>query len=173
MRTVCWVTVLAVLAIADCQTVGQEKPQKDDPPNLSTTLEYMQNTLAHYGYIHTAGKDQEINLKKSEDEPCRVYVDWSIKYSMHTPQDGEYPNTYQFHLGTIDPDSVKVIMDANQKQPEGWKIIRVHLATTNNRSTIFESASDFEESKKVPKSLQLNASSDFNFQFRDKEQAEK
>jgi hypothetical protein len=49
----------------------------------------------------------------------------------------------------------------------------VHLATTNNRPTIFQSASDFGESKKVPKSLQLNESSDFDFQFRDREQAEK
>ena len=131
----------------------------------------MQNTLDRYGYIHTNGKDQELNLKG--DEPCRIYVEWEITVRMHSPQDGVYPYEYQFHLGTIDPESVKVVTPENQKQPQGWKRTNVHLAATNNKSTIWASASDWKESKKVPKSLQMATMTDFDFQFRDKEQAER
>jgi len=152
--------------------VGQDKPLKSDSPDLSTTLEYMRNTLTSHGYIHTTGKDQELNLKG--DEPCRIYVESEITVKMHTPQDGVYPFEHQFHLGTIDPGSVKVVTPENQKdKSEGWRLTNVHLATTDNRSTIFASASDWKESKKVPKSLQMASFTDFDFQFRDKEQAER
>lgn len=131
----------------------------------------MQNTLSNYGYIHTQGKDQELNLKG--DEPCRLYVEWEITF-LHKPQQGVYPDEYQFHLGTIDPESVKVVTSReSQKQPEGWKLTNVHLATTNNEKTIWASASNWEESKKVPESLQLWSMTDFDFQFRDTEQAER
>jgi hypothetical protein len=93
---------------------------------------------------------------------------------MHTPQDGVYPFEYEFHLGTIDPGSVKVTIPERQKdKPEGWKWINVHLATTDNKATIFGSASDWKENKKVPKSLQMASFTNFDFQFRDKEQAER
>ena len=94
--------------------------------------------------------------------------------TIYNPQDGVYPVEYQFHLGTVDPESVKVVIDDHQKdKPEGWKLINVHLAATDNKSVIWMSASNWEESKKVPESLQLSSLPDFNFQFRDKEQAER
>jgi hypothetical protein len=156
------------LALEAALAVGQDKPQ----PSLDSTLRYMQNTLSQYGYIHTKGKDQELVLKG--DEACRIYVESEIGYKMHTPQDGEYPFEYQFHLGTIDPDSVKVTTDASQKnKPEGWKLTNVHLATTDNKTTIWASASEWKENKKVPKALQMSAFPEFDFQFRDREQAER
>jgi hypothetical protein len=144
--------------------VGQDKPQQDKSPNLATTLDFMRNTLSRYGYM-----DDELNLKG--DEPCRIYVESEITVELHTSQDGDYPFEYQFHLGTIDPDSVRVVTNENQKAYE--KSTTVHLATTNNRRTIFASASEWKESKKVPKSLQIADFTDFDFHFRDKEQAER
>jgi hypothetical protein len=145
---------------------------QDKSPSLDSTLQYMRNTLSRYGYMHTTGKDQELALKG--DEPCRIYVESDIASKMHTSQDGHYPFEYQFHLGTIDPDSVRVVTDSAQKgKPEGWKLTNVHLAATDNRSTIWASASEWKESKNVPKALQLSTFTDFDFQFRDKEQAER
>jgi len=160
-----------ILVVLTAMTaVGQDKTQQEKSPSLDSTLEYMQNTLSRYGFMHTTGKDQELNLKG--DEPCRIYVEWEITVTLHTPQDGVYPVEYQFHLGTIDADSVKVVTDDAQKnKPEGWKLTTVHLAATNNESKIWMSASEWKESKKVPKSLQLASFSDFDFQFRDREQA--
>jgi len=163
--------VLMLVLMTELTAFGQDKPQ-DKSPSLDSTLGYMQNTLSRYGYLHTTGKDQELNLKG--DEPCRIYVESEITVKMHTPQDGVYPFEYQFHLGMIDPDSVKAVTDDAQKdKPEGWRLTKVHLATTDNKSTIWASASDWKESKKVPKSLQLAAFTDFDFQFRDREQAER
>src|SRR5215469_4229488 len=85
---------------------------QDKPPDLDTTLGFIQNMLDRYGFIHAKGKDQELKVKG--DEPCRIYVKSEIKVQMHTSQDGVYPVEYQFHLGTMDPDSVKVTMDENQ-----------------------------------------------------------
>lgn len=166
------VAAAVLILVFTTVAVGQNKPQQDKSPSLETTLDFMRNTLSRYGYIHVTGKDQEIALKR--DELCRVYVDWEIRYAMHTPQDRVYPYEYQFHLGTIDPDSVKVTTSESQKdKPEGWKLTNVHLATTDNRPTIWASASEWKESKKVPKSLQMAEFTDFDFQFRDQEQAEK
>jgi hypothetical protein len=152
--------------------VGQGKSQQDKSPSLDSTLEYMRNTLSRYTYMHTTGKDQELNLKGGE--PCRIYVESQITVTLHTPQDGVYPFEYQFHLGTIDPDSVKVVTDDAQKnKPEGWKLTNVHLAAMDNRPTIFASASEWKKSKKMPKTLQLATFTDFDFQFRDREQAER
>jgi len=165
-------TCLMLLLLMAVKAVGQDKPQRDKSPSLDNTLVYMQNTLSRYGYIHKTGKDQELNLKGGE--PCRIYVESEITVTLHTPQDGVYPLEYQFHLGTIDPDSVKAVTDDAQKnKPEGGRLTQVHLAATNNESTIWASASDWKESKKVPKTVQLLTFTDFDFQFRDREQAER
>lgn len=159
--------VLILVILAAVPAFGQEKS-----PSLDDTLRYMQNTLSQYGYIHTEGKDQELTMKG--DEPCRIYVEWEMTVKMHKPQDGKYPVEYQINLGTIDPDSLKVTTDESQKnKPEGWKLTKVHLSTTKNESTIWMSGSEWKESKKVPKSLQLSVFPEFDFQFRDKEQAER
>lgn len=104
----------ATLVVAQCS--GQRDKPQDKSPTLDTTLEYMQNSLARYGYMHVTGKDQELNLKAKE--PCRIYVEWQITVKMNTPQDGVYPVEYQFHLGNMDPESVKVTTDTTtQKEP--------------------------------------------------------
>ncbi|SRR6266436_8910033 len=132
----------------------------------------MQNTLSQYGFLHTKSKDQELVLKGNE--PCRIFVEWEIKVEMHTQRDGRYPVEYQIHLGSIDPESGKATTDESQKnQLAGWKLTNVHLSATNNESKIGVSASGWKESREVPKALQLSALPDFDFQFRDAEQAER
>jgi hypothetical protein len=162
--------VLLMLATA---SFAQQKPQPG--PTLDATLAFMQNALAQYGYIHTSGKDQELKIKKYNDEPCRLFVEWETKYEMNTLEDGVYPIEYRFDLGSIDPESVKVsIPDYEKHKPEGWKLINVHLAATNNESSIYMSASNWDtKDSKVPETLRLTRQTDFSFQFRDKEQAER
>ena len=48
---------------------AQQKPEPS-PPSLDATLNFMQNTLDRFGFIHTRGKDQELKLK-GDNEPCR------------------------------------------------------------------------------------------------------
>jgi len=161
--------VLLLLAAA---SFAQQKPQQG--PTLDATLAFMQNTLARYGYIHTSGKDQELIIKKRNDEPCGLFVEWEMRYEMNTLQDGVYPTEYKFHLGSIDPESVKVLIpDYEKHKPEGWKLINVHLAATNNQSVIYMSASNWDtKDSKVPEPLRLTSHTEFSFEFRDKEQAE-
>jgi hypothetical protein len=141
---------------------------QDKTPTLNDTLQFMQGTLSSYGFLHSKSKDQELVLKG--DEPCSLYVDSQITYSMHSPQDGEYDIEYQFNLRNIDPSSVKVnVHERTQRNP----IINVHLETTNNKDRVWASASKWKENPKLPKILQLSASSAFDFEFRDPEHAEK
>ena len=161
----------ALLLLATA-SFAQQKPQQG--ATLDATLVFMQNTLARYGYIHTSGKDQELIIKKRNDEPCGLFVEWEMRYEMNTLQDGVYPTEYKFHLGSIDPESVKVLIpDYEKHKPEGWKLINVHLAATNNQSVIYMSASNWDtKDSKVPEPLRLTSHTEFSFEFRDKEQAE-
>ena len=106
----------ATLVVAQCNGQSDKPQDKDKSPTLEATLNFMQKTLARYTYLHKRGKDQELNLKAKE--PCRIYVEWQITVKMNTPQDGVYPVEYQFHLGNMDPESVKVTTDTTtQKEP--------------------------------------------------------
>ena len=153
-------------------TASFAQQKTEQGPTLDATLSFMKNTLDRYGWLHDTGKDQEIKDHDSDD-PCRVYVESEITDLHQTPH-VTYPFEYQFHLSRMDPNSVMaVIPEWEKSKPENKRMINVHVAATDNDSVIWASASNWKESKKVPKILQLSTMTDFDFQFRDKEQAER
>jgi hypothetical protein len=71
-----------------------------------------------------------------------------------------YKTEVQFHLGTIDPDSIVV-----EKTKSSYRL-RVSLKTTDYDDVAWQSASDWKETHgRVPKELELFALPYYSFKF--------
>jgi hypothetical protein len=130
--------LLLVIIVVACSApcLGQNEP------SLDKTINYMASVL------ETGGSGQEILFGGDyRKEPCRLFISDTITYAIVKPEK-IYKTEVQFHLGTIDPGSVK----ANT----GKRGTRVEFETTDYKSVIWTSASKWQETKgRTPKSLEL------------------
>jgi hypothetical protein len=93
--------------------------------------------------LDTAGDGQELLFGgEYRKEPCRLFVSDKITYSVTKPSK-EYKTEVQFHLGTIDPGSVKVSTTK--------KGTRVGFETTNYESVIWTRVGKWSDPVSKPK----------------------
>ncbi len=116
--------------------------------------------------LETCGGDQKILFGGDyRKETCRLFISDTVNYALVKPAK-VYDTEVQFHLGTIDPKSGKVI----EKRAT---MVTVELETTDYRSVIYESASKWKETKgRIPKILELNSVPMYRVRFLDSKAAD-
>ncbi len=139
-------TILTTLAVC-VRCRGQNEAA------LGKAVDYMASVLA------TGGEDQKILFGGDyRDEPCRLFVSDNIRDLLVKPS-RLYATEVQFHLGTIDPKSIKVNVQKST-------MVLVEFETTDYKPLVFESASKWKETKgRIPKALELFSVPTYRFRF--------
>lgn len=137
--------ILAVFLTTAC-VAQQEQPVED-------TVDYLKSVL------ETGGDDQKILFGGDyRKEACRLFISDTITYHLSKPS-RVYPTEVQFHLGTLDPKSLKVIEKRST-------LVTVEFETTDYKRLIWTSASGWKEANgRVPKELELFSSPTYLFRF--------
>jgi hypothetical protein len=100
-----------------------------------------------------------------QEGTCRLFISDTVNYALVKPAK-VYDTEVQFHLGTIDAKSVKVI----EKRAT---MVAVELETTDYRSVIYKRASKWKEAKgRIPKILELNSVPMYRFRILDSKAAD-
>ena len=147
--------LIVVTVLVSCaSSFGQNEP------SLDKTIDYLASVL------ETGGSDQKILFGGDyRKEACRLFISDTITYALVKPAK-VYDTEVQFHLGTIDPKTVKVI-------EKRGAMVTVELETTDYQSVIYESASKWKETRgRIPKLLELNSVPSYRFRFSDSKAAD-
>lgn len=143
---------LTLLVMCSC-CFGQKEP------SLDKTIDYMASVL------ETGGSDQKILFGGDyREEACRLFISDTVTYALVKPSK-VYDTEVQFHLGAIDPTSVKV--------KTGKWATTMEFEATDYKSVIWTSASKWKETKgRIPKILELNSTPAYSLRFMNSQSAD-
>jgi hypothetical protein len=109
-------------------------------PSLQDTEDFMIGLLQQYHRVMDDGRTQQLQLVSKyakagkEPEPCRLYTEDAITFS--TKDWKLQVQEFQFHLGTIDPNSI-VVQDVTTLKQHRKVANSVAFHTTNHNQVIW------------------------------------